>query len=156
MGATLTILLINGPQGVPHLTHIFGTTSVQRVTDRRLLSTTSATESQRQTAIGSDPIVHFNQAVSASHDVDEGVLQFLKGCVGYHFLLKHNTLTDGFRDAHLLDTHAGHGQTGSRRKSDIIVHGDKFPLASRFSLTLYLLGSLSPFMISDDLSYYWG
>jgi hypothetical protein len=156
MSVTLTILLINVSQGGPHLVHIFGTTRVQCVADGRLLSTMSAAESQRQTTIGPDPIVHFNQAMSASHDVDEGVLQFLKGCVGYHFLFYHNTLTDGFPDTHLLKTHASHGQTGSRRKSDNIVHGDRFPLASRFWLTLFLLGSLSLFFISFDWSHNWG
>jgi hypothetical protein len=39
-------------------------------------------------------------------------------------------LTNHLPDAHLLHTDAGHGQAGSWRKSDMIVHGDSFPLAS--------------------------
>ena len=98
----------------------------------------------------------FHQTMPASHDIDEGVLQFLKGCMGYHFLLNRHMLTDSFPDSHLLDTHAGQSQAGSRRKYDIIVHSDRFPFASRTWMSLFLLGSLSLFFIFDDLPSYWG
>jgi hypothetical protein len=46
------------------------------------------------------------------------------------------TVANHLPDAHLLYAHAGHGQAGSWRKSDIIVHGDSLPLAS------WILGSI--------------
>jgi hypothetical protein len=156
MGVTLSILAVDSLQACPHLVDVFFATTVQRITDRRLFSTTTAAKRLRQTRIGPDSMVHFHQSMPASHDVDKGVLQFLKGCMGYHFLFNRYLLTDSFPDSHLLDTHAGQCQAGSGRKCDMIVHGDRFPFASKTWLSLFLLGSLSLFFIFDDLFPYWG
>ncbi len=156
MSVALPILSVDGLQGGSQLVYISFSTAVQRITDRRLLSTAVTAKRLQQTQISPYPGVHFHQTMPAGHDIDEGILQFLKGCMGYHFLLNRHMLTDSFPDSHLLNTHAGHSQAGSRRKYDIIVHGDRFPFASRTWMSLFLLGSLSLFFIFDDLPPYWG
>ena len=121
---------VDFPQRVPHLLYVFFCAGIQSVTDRRLFGAARATEGHRQRLVGSHPGICLMQTMTAGHDVDERVLQFFRGCVGYHFLFYSDMLANHGPDTHLLNTDAGHGQAGTWRKSDMIVHGDSFPLAS--------------------------
>src|SRR5438045_9627087 len=106
------MLPIDCDQRLLHLSHLLGTTSIERLLHDRLFGTGCAAKGVLQDRNTAQPGVDLDEAMGAGQDTDEGVVELVEWRMLHGFLSNRNCVANRSKQIDLVPMLAQGGQAG--------------------------------------------